>query len=444
MKIAILGAGLSGLSSAWILSEKKGLEVDVIEKHGVVGGLAKSVTFDGFTADLGPHRFHSDDGRIIGRINALFDNQLQLKNRKSRIYMQGRFFDYPLKPVNAIWTMPPLTSLHILVDYIRVKFQNHGDNSFEDWVVNRFGRTLYDIYFGPYTEKLWGISPSKISPEWASERITLLGLGDAIKKSLIKPKNTPRTYISRFYYPKSGGIGEISKRISERVVSNEGKIYLDSRMIGFGVSKNRIESITLEKRGAKKYDIVVSSIPITELVKLLPDVPNEVVEAANRLRFRAVIFAYLTVGNKNISDDHWIYIPDKSIIFNRISEPRNFSINNTPLDKNVMCAEITCDYGDGVWNMNENSLIDRIKDDVGELGFARKGEIVSWFIHRERYAYPIYDLDYKKNLDVVKRHLKNIRNLTLMGRSGLFRYDNMDQSIEGGLDAGKRIGKDEK
>lgn len=446
MRVCVLGAGLSGLSTAHVLANN-GIEVDVFEKQDVVGGLAKTLTRDGFTADLGPHRFHSKNKELIKLVGGWIDDKWAVLERKSRIYMEGKFFDYPLKASNAILTMPPLVSAQILLDYLKTAISRRiaprQEISFEDWVINRFGRKLYDIYFGPYNEKLWGIHPTKMSKDWAAQRITLLNLWDTVVKTVFKTGDEPRTLVSQFHYPLNGGIVLVSEKLKERIERTSGRIYLGTDVRSVNMDDERVLGVTFKENGkeeTREYDLVLSSIPITSLIKLIrPKVPGDVLGHCENLKFKAIVFAYVTVDKKSISDDHWVYIPQKGLIFNRVSEPKNFSKNNVPSGKNILCAEITCDVGDSVWNTPEEQLRERVVGDLEKLGFITKKDVEGFFVHREEHAYPVYDLDYEQNLDIVTSYLGGLDNIVSIGRNGLFRYDNMDHSLEMGLLAGRAI-----
>ncbi|MFH0859830.1 MAG: FAD-dependent oxidoreductase [Candidatus Altiarchaeota archaeon] len=448
MRVAVLGAGLSGLTVAKRLAES-GMDVEVFEIQNQAGGLAKTLRHGGFTVDLGPHRFHSKDKKLVELVGEWINGNWQVLERRSRIYMAGRFFDYPLRVSNAILTMPPVTSLQIMADYLKSavtrRILPQADVSFEDWVVNRFGRKLYEIYFKPYNEKLWRIPPNRMSADWASQRISLLNLWDTIVKTVFKGGDEPRTYVSKFNYPVSGGIGSISAALKESVEKSGGKVYLDANVKSIERNKEEdaVTGITYQYEGREhsaKYDLIVSSIPVTSLIRLLsPKPPEWILKKNNKLKFKALIFYYVVVGGKTISDDHWVYIPQKNLIFNRISEPRNFSRNNVPAERNIVCAEISCDVGDDIWHMPEEKMRESVVAGLEELGFMKADEVLECFSHREPHAYPVYDLGYKINLNHLKKYLSGYGNLISLGRNGLFTYDNMDHSVIMGLKAADAV-----
>jgi len=446
MKVAVLGAGLAGLSAGYKLAES-GVDIEVIEAEDRVGGMAVSFTDGEFTYDLGPHRFHSTDDKVNDHLKELMGDGLVNKVRVSRILLEKRFFDYPLRVGNAIFNMPPLTTLRIMIDYGFVKLKNlfipSPDDSFETWVLNRFGRKLYDLYFRVYTEKTWGIPCTQISADWASQRISLLSLWDTIVKTLFKKGDAPRTYVSKFFYPAKGGIGGISESYAQSIRENGGKIHLSRPVDSVELSDNRIKSIGA---GDKKWeiaddDIVFSTLPLTSMISFMPTgaVPKKVHEAVNKLIFRSLVFVQLMVSADKVSDDHWIYLPEPKFISNRLSESKNFNVTNAPDGKTLVTFELTCQKGDDLWNAEDEDLKGMAVEDFKKTGLLPSFDIIGFAVHREEWAYPIYDLEYKDNLDTVLDWFKTIENLNFFGRNGLFRYNNMDHSVSMGLIAASSV-----
>lgn len=447
MKIGILGAGLAGLSCASELAKAR-IPVAVIEKDPEVGGIAKSFVKGGFVYDLGPHRFHTKDEHILNHIRELLHDELSVKTRKSAIHLKGQFFEYPLKTRDVLMRMPPGTILRILFDYAKVKLQNyvepHPDDSFEAWVVNRYGETLYRIFFGEYTEKVWGLPCTQISADWAAQRISLLSLWDAIKNTLVRGKDTPRTYVSEFYYPQHGGIGAISREYERQIKKMGGQILLNSRIQRIHQKNNRITDLEFTKDGKRtkrNFDRICSTIPLTTLVELLEKAPEDVYKSAEKLAFRSIIFTYIVLDRPMLSKNHWIYLPEKQFFTNRISEIKNFSENNAPKEKTILCGEITCSFDDHIWKKDDEELISLFLGDMIRLGLMTKDseKMEDTLVYRIEHAYPIYDLDYKRYLDTIKTYLDQIENLYYFGRNALFRYNNMDHSIDMGLKVARNL-----
>ncbi|MFH1402723.1 MAG: FAD-dependent oxidoreductase [Candidatus Altiarchaeota archaeon] len=446
MRVVVLGAGLAGLSAAYELT-RNGVQVLVLEMDSQVGGLAKSFSKNGFTFDLGPHRFHTKQEDLISHMKGVMGDNLVVRNRKSRIYLFKKFFDYPLRFSNALATMPPVVTLKILIDYLKVKLLNvlspHPDDSFESWVTNRFGHTLYKIFFGEYTEKTWGIPCDKISADWAAQRISLLSLWDTVVKTLFKFGDTPRTYVSRFYYPAHGGIGEICNTYARLIRDNGGKILLNSPVREIHIEDGSVNGVVYEDNGVMKNvdcDYLFSTVPLTDIISMIkPNPPEELFHHSSELSFRSIMFAQIMVNKDSLSDDHWIYLPEKHILGNRVTEYKNFSVNNAPEGKTVIGVEITCDYDDEIWNMDKAELTRRVISDLHDIEFISMGDVIDSVVNRMKHAYPIYDLDYQDHLNPLKEYLDSLSNLSYFGRNALFRYNNMDHSVDMGLKAARNI-----
>jgi len=442
-QVTILGGGLAGMSCA-VACARAGAQVMVLEREDQVGGLARSFTREGYTYDLGPHRLLIHTPESVSAFNNLLGQSLLQKERKSRIFLKGRFFHYPLRVGNAIFSMPPTTTARILSDYAvakaRALVRPHKDESFEDWVVSRFGRTLFNIFFKQYTEKAWGIPSSTISADWASQRISLLSLWDTLVKSLWKRKNQPRTYASEFYYPLNGGIGAITRAMAREVEASGGQVLCNQPVSSIEISDGRLQKIQAGNQSIEPQE-VVSTVPLNDLIGMSSPVPGQVSQAAESLRFRAIVFVYLFVKRSRISDDHWIYLPEERFISNRFSESVNFSTKNAPMGKTVLCAEITCDVGDAIWNTSDDVLAERVVKDLLGLGFTEldHSEIQAVTTHRVREAYPIYDIGYQQRLKTVLDFGEALTNFNAIGRSALFRYNNMDHSVAMGEEAAAAV-----
>lgn len=445
-KVTVLGAGLAGMSSAAELA-RSGVDVTVLERDPVVGGLAKSLHRNGYTVDLGPHRFHGEPG-VVQHFHDLMGENLVENKRKSRIWMMNRFFFYPLRVENVLMQLPRTILIKILIDYVTARVKQRlnpkPDLSFEDWVTHRFGKTLYTIFFDVYTEKTWGLPCKQISSDWASQRISLLSLGDVIKKTLQpKQKPQPRTYVSSFSYPKHGGVGAICGRYQAQVQSAGGKVVTSIRLEKVKTDGKRVTSIVYQNGDLREVDTpghVISSIPPQALLGLLdPAPPAEILEHAAKLQHRSLVFVYVVLKKENLTDDHWVYIPEKSRLLNRISEAKNFSRDNAPEGYTAVCAEITCIQGDEIWTADDRWLGERVITELADMGFMKKKEAVDTFVHREPQGYPVYEIGYREHLKALQEHLGAYENLLVIGRQGLFRYNNMDHSVTMGQRAAHTV-----
>jgi protoporphyrinogen oxidase len=450
--VLVLGGGLAGLSCAYKLA-KAGYRITVVEQYPEVGGLASSGTiktqWGEFDYDTGPHRFHTGEKHLNDEVLELLGENVVTANRLSRIFLYGRFFNYPLNGSNVVKSLPKSVLLKCALDYAAVKikslFKKTPDDNFENWVVNRFGRKLYEIFFGVYTAKTWGIPCTKISADWAAQRISLLSLWDTVKKTFFKPADAdgPRTLVSKFFYPKRGGIGVLCRRYQEELEKRGNKVFTNTKVVSVKVENGVCLGAEVDGPEGRRFlaaDTTMSTISCTDLARLVaPAAPAEVKAAADRLKHRSMLFVYLVLNRPKLTDDHWIYLPEGDITLHRLSEYKNFSPFSAPPDKTLICAEITCDYGDARWNGDEAALREITVKDLVKIGLIKPEEVLMTFSRRERYAYPLYDLEYRPNKDRVLGWLGTIKNLDTTGRQGLFKYNNMDHSIGMGLTAAENL-----
>lgn len=445
-RVAVLGGGLAGLACAYELA-RSGIEVTVIEREPHVGGMASSFVeeSDGerWSYDFGPHRFHTGDQELLDHVRQILDGNVVHAQRLSRILLFGRFFDYPLVASNVLRNLPRRVLVRAFLDYYRVRFterigiSHHSDENFEGWVTKRFGRTLYDLFFGRYTGKAWKMAPEQISGDWASQRISLLSLGDTVRKTLVRPRagSGPRTLVSEFIYPRTGGIGEIARgyvRELERLGATVLTGAPVTRVHREGRQVTRVEYGGAAP-GSIEVDHYISTIPVTVLARAVrPGPDDEVRDAIARLCHVSIVFVYLKLAKPQVSPDNWVYLPDHDVTVHRISEFKNFSPACAPPDKTIVCAEITCRIGDEHWRASDQELIAIATGDLERIGLIESGEVIGAFVKKLPHAYPVYDLDYKRNLAPIMEFIHELENIKTGGRQGLFRYNNMDQSIEMG------------
>jgi len=444
--VTILGGGLAGLSAAQKFAEQ-GWAVTVLERESEVGGLASSYVRDGYTFDHGPHRLYSSLEELNDHFKLVLDGNWHYRARLSRIYMQGKFFDYPLKAGNVLTSLPPWLLFKSFWDYSAARLRNMvrpiPDDNFENWVIKRFGRTLYELFFGTYTRKAWGIPCTQISADWASQRISLLSLWDTVKKTLFKPRNAPRTYVSRFLYPKSGGIGKLSAGYRRLIERDGGTVICSADVVRIDTDGPTVTGVAYVKGGQEllaRSDLYVSTVPLTLLVPMLgPHATQPVLDAVAQLKHKGIICVYLKLDRPQLTPDHWIYIPEQHIAVHRISEFTNFSEDCAPTGKTMVCAEITSTKGDHYWVMPDAELIRLATSNLVTLGLLKPEEVLDGgFVKRVDYAYPIYDLTYRGHLDTLLAWLRGFENMVSTGRQGLFRYGNMDHSVAMGHAVARR------
>ena len=452
-KTVILGAGPAGLSCAYKLIENGHTNITILERADTIGGLSKSIKYRDYIFDMGPHQVHTKDENIIRFLKKLLKNDFLIKTKKASHWCWGKYHNYPLGIRDIILGLPINISLSCFKDYVKQSFINlfkvKKEHTFESWVISHFGRKMYDIYFGPYTQKVWGKNPSLLHPICAKERIAVQNLLDVLLSALstkfLKYSNhyhLPHSpYQSTFYYPRYG-YGQICDLMADFITSHGGKIFLNSSAKKI-VEKNNIFHISTEEGERIQSDFLFSTIPITVLKnnlyhnnKDLPRPPKE------DLEFRSLAFLFLELNIDKVTNNHWIYFPDKNCPFQRVAEFNNFSELMCPQGKSSVCLEIPCDYKDSIWNMNDNVFFNFVMKEATK-NYLKQEWVENYFVMREQYAYPTYDLTYDKKLEQINNYIKTFSNLYSIGLQGTFKYINIDHVMAMGFEAADRISQQE-
>jgi len=438
MKIAIIGAGPAGMTAAYELSKELGKKIsaiDVYEKSDSVGGLSKSVSLWEQQLDLGPHRFFSHDTSINELWLEVVKEHYDIVDRQTRIYYKKRFFDYPIKAFNALSGLGVFEAGRCVLSYMAARISPPSDTStFEGWVTSRFGHRLYTIFFRTYSEKLWGIPCTELDSDFATQRIKKLSLFEAIKNALFPGKGGEHaTLVDQFAYP-VGGTGAVYEKMKRFVESKGGRV-----MTGTGVEKiithqTRVSSIQLENGKVIEYDHVISTMPLSQMVERLPEVPDRILELTGKLRFRNTILVYLKIDRTDLFTDQWLYIHDQSVNFGRVTNFRNWtpSIYGDSASS-VLCLEYWCNFEDELWSMNPEEMIAAAKREIVTAGLVPSGEEMEGEILRLPRCYPVYFSAYREVLAPVEEYLDTIDGLHVIGRYGAYKYNNQDHSILMGM-----------
>ncbi len=440
----ILGGGLAGLAAGWALTQA-GRRVQVLEGADDVGGLARTVARDGFRFDLGGHRFFTHDARVDGFVRELLGDDLVTVPRASRIYLHGKWIEYPLRPLGALAGLGPRTIAQVLLGYVFARVARRLRPaplvSLEDWVVAYFGRPLFELYFRDYSEKVWGIFCRDISAEWMAQRVQGLSLGAAVRHAFLKRGAALPTLVDRFLYPRLG-IGSIAQRL-RAAIERSGSIATGSRVVRLRHDGRRIEGVSV-RRGDDVHELrgeaFLSTIPLTQLIQALsPHAPVEVRAAAARLRYRDLLIVAVMLARERATDQTWIYFPGKDIPFGRLHEPTNWSAAMAPPGRTLLVTERFCFRGDATWNATDAELIDTTVHHLEKLGFIRRHEAHDGMVVRIPAAYPLFEVGYQERSRILCDYLERFENLQVAGRGGLFRYYNMDQAIASGLAAAEGL-----
>ncbi len=437
--VVVLGAGPAGLTAAWQLA-RDGHRVTVLEADTIVGGISRTAEHRGYRFDIGGHRFFTKIPAVQALWDELLGDELLTVPRLSRIHYGGRFFDYPLKPWNALSGLGPATALHILASYLWSQLRPHPvEESFEQWVSNRFGRRLYELFFKTYTEKVWGIPCTEIRAEWAMQRIQGLSLWQALRQSVALQRRSDaiKSLIHEFRYPRLGP-GQMWEACAERIRATGNAVRLSHRAIAVECDRGAAVAVHVAgPHGVERIDAdhVISSIPLPQLVRALtPSLPATVQHAADGLRFRDFICVALILDAPDLFPDNWIYVHTPGVRVGRIQNFTNWSAAMVP-DAGHSCLglEYFCFEGDALWTMPDDELVALATRELTTLRLAGSAHIREGIVIRQSKAYPIYDRRYQSHLDVIRGAVDAIPNLQTVGRNGLHKYNNQDHSMLTGL-----------
>lgn len=449
----VIGAGPAGLTTAYELT-KAGRSVTIVERDPVyVGGISRTVNYKGYRFDIGGHRFFSKSAEVEAWWTEIMGDELLQRPRSSRIYYSGKLFDYPLRAGDALSKLGPIEALRCVISYALAQARPHRNVvSFEQWVVNNFGRRLFQIFFKTYTEKVWGMDCSEISADWAAQRIKGLNLYQAIVQSFGIGKRSSggdaviKTLINSFRYPRLGP-GQMWERVRDRVVDAGGTVMMGSTITAISQHSGTGKWIAVVRDANGKEtrvtaDHVVSTAAINELVRMLGADSDPAVAAASAgLRYRDFLIVGLIARGKERFDDNWIYIHDPGVKVGRIQNFKSWSPDMVPnTDTACYGMEYFCNAGDDTWNMSDADLIARARAEIGRLGLVSPEDITDGSVVRQPKAYPVYDDTYKLNVDTIAEGLDDrFTNLHLAGRNGMHKYNNQDHAMMTGMLTARNI-----
>ncbi len=446
----VLGGGPAGLSAAWKLA-KAGHAVTVLERESHTGGLARTFSYRDFLFDYGPHSFHNDIPEVVREMKALLGSEFHDKKFQAKVVFRNKFVKYPLRGADVFTSVNPLLGAWCVIDFgiTRLRhrlFAKQEEDNFKSWVSSRFGNALYNIYFGPYTKKVWGRDPEKLAGAFAAQRIPVLHLWDLIQRTFFRKRggsHRHNPYADVSYYPRKG-IGQISDRFTEEIISNGGKILTDVKVLGVRTNAGKVRSVQFTRGGQPEdlaCDFLLSTVPIREFIPLFRPIPSQAqLGAADGIHYRSARLMYLLLDRERVSGTPWIYFSNPEVIFNRIYEIRVFSEDMTPAGKTALCVEITCDEGDETWSATDAALFPKIVGPLERAGLLKAGEVYDYFTRCLQYAYPIYEVGFEARMNGIMDFLDEFDNVLTYGRQGIFAYTNTDHSIHMGFRAAKYVG----
>ncbi len=441
MRVAVIGAGPAGLTAAYQLSKSR-TEVDVYEAGPAVGGLSRTIELWDQRVDLGPHRFFSEYPRVNGLWREVVGSDYRMVDRLTRIYFRNRFFHYPLRPLDALWKMGLGRAAACVSSYLLEKISPStadGADTFEAWVVSRFGRRLFDMFFKSYSEKLWGIPCRELDADFAAQRIKKFSLAEAIKAALGLGGNRHKTLVDQFAYP-TGGTGIVYERMADRVRQAGNGIHLRSPVRRVLHEGFRVSGLELADGRFEPYDHVVSTMPLTLLAAGLGEPPANVRTALDQLRYRNTILVYLHVDGKDLFADQWLYIHSPELKVGRVTNFRNWVPElHGSAQTTILALEYWCNEEDAVWTTPDDQLINLATSEMGGTGLLNGAPVLGGKVHRIGRSYPVYARGYKEHLAPVIDYVRQFRGLMPIGRYGSFKYNNQDHSILMGLLAAENL-----
>jgi len=442
-RVAIIGAGPAGITAGYELA-KRGIPVEIFEASSEVGGLARTIDLWGQKIDIGPHRFFSTDSRVNSLWLEVARTDYSMVNRLTRIYYRGKFFHYPLQPINALLNLGPIQSALCLLSYF---FQKNTppeiQGTFESWVVSRFGRKLFEIFFKNYSEKLWGITCRELDADFAAQRIKKLSLWEAVLNAFGAARGKHKTLVDQFAYP-HGGTGAIYQRMADSIASLGGQIHLDTpirRILTDHIDhQHQATALQLTDDRILPFDRIISTMPLTSMVLALPDLPPEVRQAAAALTFRNTIIVYLKVDARDLFPDNWLYVHSPDLTTGRITNFSNWVPHiNQGQNATIVALEFWCYDTDALWQSTDDALIALAQKDLRTTGLAGDAPIVDGHVYRIKRCYPVYRRGYREKVALIEGYLAGIHGLSVIGRYGSFKYNNQDHSILMGLLAAENI-----
>ncbi len=449
-RVVVIGAGPAGLTAAYELQKRsKSHRPIVLEASDMVGGISRTESNNGYRFDIGGHRFFTKVREVEDMWHEILTDDFITVPRLSRIYYREKFFDYPLKLFNALTNIGPYESARIMLSYFKWQVRPfRKEESFEEWVINRFGGRLYMHFFRSYTQKVWGIDPKEIRADWAAQRIKNLSLFKAVWNA-ISGSNDTASLIEEFQYPRLGP-GMMWEKCRDLVREQGGEVQMRAPVVRVNRKDNRVTSVDVKRwstDGAAPVEEriegeeFINTMALRDLILCMdPPPPPEVVEAANKLKYRDFLIVTLVLDHADPFRDNWIYIHSPKVVVGRIQNFRAWSKEMLP-DQNTASIgmEYFCQEGDGLWEMSDEDLRALAAKELEVLGLAKVKDVIGAAIIRQPKAYPVYDGEYREALDVLEDWILGLENFQTVGRNGLHRYNNQDHSMLSAMFAARNI-----
>ncbi|MCB0951248.1 MAG: FAD-dependent oxidoreductase [Microthrixaceae bacterium] len=441
-EVVVIGAGPAGLTAAYQLA-RVGRTSTILEATDVVGGISQTAEREGWKFDIGGHRFFTKVKPVEELWHQILDDdEFLTRPRMSRIYYQGKYYDYPIRPMNALKNLGFIEAVRCVLSYLWAKVRPPKDQStLEGYVVADYGRRLYEHFFKTYNEKVWGISPSELSADFGAQRIKGMSLFHAVwepvRARLFGSRGSGKqvtSLIEEFQYPKYGP-GMMWQRCTELVEAEGSEVHFHQKVTAVRRGDAGATTVVAEDSDGvvTEYpaDEVISSMPFATLVKVLdPPAPPEVTRAAEGLRFRDFLTVALVVPEKDGFPDNWIYIHSPDVQVGRIQNFGQWSPYMVKDGRACLGLEYFVFEGDGMWTKDDADLIEQAKQELGVLGLTDPATVEAGYVVRMPKAYPVYDEGYQAKVRVLRDWLTEaVPNVHPVGRNGMHKYNNQDHSM---------------
>lgn len=435
--IVVIGGGPAGLTAAYEIV-KRGGSVIVYEGDSVVGGISRTVERDGWRFDIGGHRFFTKVKEVEELWHEILpDEDFLLRPRMSRIFYDGKYYDYPLKAGNALKNLGPFEAVLCVLSYIWARVRPPKDQTnYEGWLVARFGWRLYRRFFETYTQKVWGVPVKEMPADWAAQRVKSLSLSNAIFNALLPKRGQTAitSLIEEFQYPKFGP-GMMWEKCAELIIAKGGQVHLKTKVVGIRIEDGKSTGVDIMHRdGSTSFQPashVISTMPMAQLVDAFkPALPEPILTAGHGLHYRDFLTVALVIPESLAFPDNWIYIHAQEVKVGRIQNFGSWSPYLVKEGRTCLGLEFFVFEGDELWNARDEDLIEQGKRELEYLDLAKGADVEMGYVFRMPKAYPYYDSHYQANVKTIATHLdSNASNVHLIGRNGMHKYNNQDHSM---------------
>lgn len=429
-RVAVLGAGPAGVAAAYRLSEREDVAVKVFERAPGPGGNSSSFKVEGVWCDFGSHRFHPvAEPEVLSAVKKILGDDLLLRPRHGRILLQRRWIHFPLKPLDAMRRLPKGFAFSLIFDSLLKRFRKKqgGPKTFASVLQDGLGPTIARNFYFPYVRKLWGLAPEELAVTLAERRVSGSSVSKILLKMLRQLPGLRSPTAGRFFYPRRG-FGQITSGMAEAARARGADFAFGAAVKRVERDGDRVTAVVVEREGGEQRhaaEHVWSTIPISLLVSLIdPPPPPEVLAAAKSIRSRGMILIYLVLETDRFTEYDAHYFPELAVPISRMSEPKNYNATSDPEGVTVLCAELPADPGDEYWDLSDEELGRRYCDWLGAMGLPVQCTVRRTETRRLSHAYPVYDLEFEKNFNVMDEWLRGIDGLLTFGRQGLFAHDN--------------------